>query len=100
MTANERIEKLLNHFGQTISDLPHEYDNKHRAYAIMASSSFGDNYGDYICHLADVIDRLEIALETAARWMPCDLCAHVHECGKDGEIWLCEDLRLADRFLE
>lgn len=65
MTANERIEALLNRAGQTISDLPREYSQTRRR-AIMGNH--GASYyrmADKIMHLAAVIDRLEWALETA-----------------------------------
>ena len=95
MTADERIEKLLNRFGQTISDLPkpteedYAYEEEHRRAAREAAMNWSDmNYAagsflkDYICHLADVIDRLEIALETAAKWADCSTCAveYLEEC--------------------
>ena len=102
MTADERIEKLLNRFGQTISDLPkanntrYAYTDNHCAMTISAAYKFNDyhpkNYTlniviihiltDYICHLADVIDRMEIALETAVRCTDCGTCEfeHTEEC--------------------
>lgn len=83
MTADERIEKLLNRFGQTISDLPkpntgyYAYGMVHRKKANYAAKNWDvsigcDNNEDYICHLCDVIDRMEIALETAANNSGCD----------------------------
>ena len=90
MTADERIEKLLNCFGQTISDLPkpeagafvYAYCNKDLSQAQTAANKWctgleymaGTNALDYICHLADVIDRMEVALETAKLTMDCQLC--------------------------
>lgn len=99
MTADERIEKLLNRFGQTISDLPNtkDYDWSRSAYDIghlkqgkkAAYVWMWDEYQDadiipideiepplcdYICHLADIIDRMETALETAKLTMDCRLC--------------------------
>lgn len=90
MTADERIEKLLNRFGQTISNLPKPderkklctYDWYTKLNLDKAARKWGgvDNYfswnavGDYACHLCDVIDRLEIALETAAKWAECSTC--------------------------
>ncbi len=78
MDADERIEKLLNHFGQTIADLPkptevrYAYTDEHRDSAAETALAWNRVYAftptflkDYICHLADVIDRMEIALETA-----------------------------------
>ena len=88
MTADERIEKLLNQFGQTISDLPkptYKYyaykaePNLNAAFAARDwenSESFPSpsDLTDYICHLTDVIDRMEVALETAKFTMDCKLC--------------------------
>ena len=90
MTADERIEKLLNRFGQTISDLPKpEGSKKHYTYRLRTKQSLDkaakkwdrsdnsfswDVVGDYACHLCDVIDRLEIALETAVRCTDCGTC--------------------------
>lgn len=106
MTADERIEKLLNRFGQTISDLPKSADNdwsmavygsEHLINAKKEALSFIiDEWRDtdevpeiryeveevllgYICHLADVIDRMEAALETAALIGPCFDCTHIDE---------------------
>jgi len=98
MTADERIERLLNRFGQTMEDLPkpaeegegYAYEFEHRNSALEAalywtkanSSNPFSKIIDYICHLADVIDKLEIALETAARMTTCGTCANefLEEC--------------------
>lgn len=62
MTANERIEALLNRANQTISDLPDSYSQT-RCLSVM-----GRHQGSYfrlattILHMADVIDRMEQAL--------------------------------------
>ena len=91
MTADERIEKLLNCFGQTISDLPKSgrlfvYNRDSRSNAEYQVFAFAGESGhanildclamheDYICHLTDVIDRMEVALETAKLTMDCKLC--------------------------
>lgn len=86
MTCDERLEKLLNKAGQTISDLP-KPDDYYYAYDVNISeiSRLVENtvrefcrlkvnyatgiqaYHDYILHLADVIDRLEWALDKAVR---------------------------------
>lgn len=69
MTADERLEALLNRAGQTISDLPKRYEQEHRNTAFDAADKFGgslamtQNFEDYILHLTDVIDRMETALE-------------------------------------
>lgn len=113
MTADERIEKLLNRFGQTISDLPKpEESKKHYTYGWYTKQNLDkaarkwdgiDNYfswdvvGDYACHLCDVIDRMEIALETAAKWADCGTCEieHTEECSGGTEC----NYRIYDRFL-
>ena len=97
MTADERIEKLLNSFGQTISDLPKptldQGDVDECAYEYWHRDSAGKAVVgwfpvdwltpkdviisiclDYVCHLTDVIDRMEVALETAKLTMDCKLC--------------------------
>ena len=99
MTVDERIEALLNRFGQTISDLPATKDNdwsgpgyaidhlkaaKKAAYVwmweeyedadVIPINKIEPPLLDYICHLADVIDRMEIALETALNLMHCETC--------------------------
>ena len=84
MTADERIERLLNRFGQTIEDLPKRYSATSQASARKEAAKFDlqtrrvvsiSPESSYICHLADVIDRMEAALETALRIMPCFSCA-------------------------
>ena len=104
MTADERIEKLLNRFGQTISDLPQSdtrnftYGRDSRSNAEYQVFAFAGQSGhvdilaclamhqDYICHLADVIDRMETALETALLTIECTYCtAHCPDCGLDCE---------------
>lgn len=98
MTADERIERLLNRFGQTIYDLPkpqtadYAYEKCHIGKAYKTATEWHGRLnsgsldtGDYICHLADVIDRMETALETAALAIDCGLCEYWyedHECGR------------------
>lgn len=93
MTADERIEKLLNRFGQTIGDIPMAGDYGYFEKGDRLSGSMRlaldtavewyhpeppDDYEDamaaYICHLCDVIDRMEAALETAGNVISCNLC--------------------------
>lgn len=123
MTADERIEKLLNHYGQTISDLPKPtvywdgetttmaYTSVHREKASETALKWhkADSApqewqpdviklvcrADYICHLADVIDRMEAALETATNNCRCTLCDKFFDAGKD-----CCDFRLNDKYLD
>ena len=92
MTANERLEKLLNRAGQTISDLPQNH-----------CGLIGR-----VANLVDIIDRMETALENLLNerdWMIrkmrdigfCDTCyfnrfstelTSPQECGDcDPNIW-------------
>ena len=99
ISVDERIEKLLNRFGQTIENLPkpdriqygpysstsrRNYYHAARDWTDWDSRMPGMALADYGCHLCDVIDRMEIALETASRWMPCYLCKNASECSKKG----------------
>ena len=118
MTADERIEALLNRFGQTITDLPKTkdydwsrpaYDDVHLQSAKKAAYVWmWDEYQDadiipmdeiepplcdYICHLADVIDRMEAVLETATRLIDCMYCENRCDEGYS------ECFRIADRLL-
>jgi len=79
MTPDERIEKLLNRAGQTISDLPRvngigmPYGVDRYEPLLKAASDFIRfnapagfevfNVIQYALHLTDVIDRMETALE-------------------------------------
>ena len=72
MTADKRIENLLNMANNTMADLPKH--GEYRMESINAAFTAVDEwagvqaagnlaeYAEYICHLADVIDRLEWAL--------------------------------------
>lgn len=72
MNAEKRIECLLNTANSTLKDLPKH--GEYRAESINAALTAVDDwagvqaagslveYAEYICHLADVIDRLEEAL--------------------------------------
>ncbi|MBR1708805.1 MAG: hypothetical protein IJ719_08260 [Clostridia bacterium] len=124
MTADERIEKLVNRFGQTISDLPKSedyaygpvYNEHHQSMAkkeahIFSLDEWKEYEGlmavhndekiilDYICHLCDVIDRMEAALETATLWADCTACENMSAVF--GDHCICdEDFSTADRLLE
>lgn len=71
MTADERIERLLNEAGQTIEDCPFFYGKGQRVLAKEAVRKrmrcglfvTSADYQDYILHLTDVIDRMEWALD-------------------------------------
>lgn len=106
MTADERIEKLLNRFGQTIEDLPKRYSATSQASARKEAAKFDlqtrrvvsiSPESSYICHLADVIDRMEIALETAARWGDCFVCSGFgRDCMADNP---CDKFKMSDAYL-
>lgn len=81
MTSKERIEELVNYFGETLEDLPKPnkessaYDEadlcaaKARAAEWDLTEYFDSNREtlcDFICHQSDVIEKLVKALETAA----------------------------------
>lgn len=103
MTCDERLEKLLNKAGQTISDLPTRYDEYAHSLAAEAAETWSSRitwrrYTDYILHLTDVIDRLEWALDNVTRerdWLRemnrlhagCQTCAH----HADGDPLQCAD---------
>lgn len=103
MTADERIEKLLNCFGQTLADLPkpeqgiylYAYKREDQGKAHTAANEWctglaytGTNTLDYICHLTDVIDRMEVALETAKLTMDCKFCkTPFKDCQSDCETY-------------
>lgn len=78
MTANERLEKLLNRAGQTISDLPTWGGDMQKLGRAKreALTEMGERWTDsqtvsademplleYILRLTDIIDRMETALE-------------------------------------
>ena len=104
MTADERIEQLLNRFGQTIEDLPNPKSNKYSTYDWRTKRNLAnaaikwdekdddwDVVRDYACHLCDIIDRMEIALETATRLMCCNNCYWAGYCGEN-----CNAFRIKD----
>lgn len=108
MTADERIEALLNRFGQTISDLPERYSDARMSSAHGEAAKWTMRSSrvvrlsaevEYICYLADVIDRMEAALETALNWMNCPACesfGRPNECKNCAET---DNYRIADEFL-
>ncbi len=82
MVEDERIEELLNRHHQTISDLPTPKDYIHNNF-MLATSLMIERYIEdwcdpvteaeyelgiyaYICHLTDIIDRMEWALNNAS----------------------------------
>ena len=100
MTADERIERLLNRFGQTILDIPKPnrricdvsetvmewYEPAAKEGGIDRLDSYYLEACEwYIHHLAEVIDRMETALETAALTIDCGLCEYWNDdgCGRN-----------------
>lgn len=94
MTSPEKIEELLNRFGQTISNLPecdtllYAYGHDDRKKAKEMSFNWNrqiskvDHQADFICHQSDVIERLIKALETAEKIVSCEYCVkHESKCG-------------------
>ena len=95
MTADERLETLLNRTNQTLSDLKRNHTAHERLPALNAVKEYrGMNtkgyvcewdYEEYILHLTDVIDVMETALENTLGtldWMQtkcCALCFRVNE---------------------
>ena len=112
MTADERIESLLNCFGQTIADLPkptevsYAYTEEHRDSAAQIALAWNRVYAftstflkDYICHLTDVIDRMETALNTAKMVASCAYCRN--EDGNNCEGCIGENFEIDDSvFIE
>ena len=108
MTADERIERLVNRFGQTISDLPTRYCPADRIKATETAATWTLKSGriarvsadcEYICHLCDVIDRMEAALETAALWADCTACENISAVF-EGRCICNDNYIIADRLLE
>lgn len=81
MTSKEKIEKLLNYYGDTLNDLPSPSDDRYayhptdlnNAYERATEWSFGiknlrvteSSLADFICHQSDIIEKLVKALESA-----------------------------------
>lgn len=113
MTADERLEQLLNRAGQTISDLPKRYTEDEERNAVDASYAWAGEEGerfvtpiDYILHLTDVIDRMEWALDTVLnerdyiRAKCCFMCGLIDDesktCEECGIPEVPEDWRVDD----
>lgn len=101
MTPDERLEALLNRAGQTISDLPKA--TKYEFAYCLGKEDIGLVFGsvrkfefcgdkekldlelvDYILHLADVIDRLETALENV-----CVERDYLRQIARADGCWTC-----------
>ena len=99
MTADERLELLLNRANQTLSELKHNHTARERVPALEAVKAYRGlkpkevacewDYEEYILHLTDVIDVMETALENTLGtlgWMQtkcCALCFRLNEYGSD-----------------
>ncbi|MBR2679837.1 MAG: hypothetical protein IKE23_03630 [Exiguobacterium sp.] len=109
MTANERLEALLNRAGQTISDLPKKGMEVSEPYPLDACPkangaawdwylNIGSDMDDYdstrtklvlkqyILHLTDIIDRMEWALEDVIGerdWLRANYSANPYETVPD-----------------
>ena len=93
MTADERLEKLLNRAGQTISDLPGPfgYTTKQEEAALEAAADFGGEE-PLILHQTDIIDRMETALENVIGerdWLRANYSANPNETVP--EEWRADD---------
>lgn len=72
----------MNRFWQTISDLPQTYSYESRLSVSKEANAWNNdryNFTAYACHLADIIDRMDTALETALRKMPCVHCSDFYK---------------------
>ncbi len=117
MTSPEKIEEILNKFGQTISNLPKikdfkNYGNRDELLNRMISAGKNaeewfnpDNTGEYyeealpafICHQSDVIERLVNALEVAEKVASCDFCKkHEDKCSSSSKFE-CEGFELEEQ---
>jgi len=121
MTSPEKIEELLNRFGQTISDLPKPWiddgHRKHYAYSVthhpkvteavnewngldnenMSVGFMIGSFKDYIRHQSDVIERLVKALEVAEKVASCDYCKkHEDKCSSSSKFD-CEGFELEEQ---
>lgn len=125
MTSPEKIEELLNRFGQTISDLPStkDYDWSREAHEVeqmsqakkMAYVWMWDEYADadiipidevepplldFICHQSEVIERLVAALETAEKVASCDFCKKHEEKCSSSSRFECEGFELEEQMFD
>ncbi len=113
--CDTRIAALLDRAGQTMSDLPINYDTasilslSNEAWKYIQDNnlehrSAGYDRAVYACHLADIIDRLELALynvveqrDALLKELPecdgyvCATCEHIVEKGDCDECKSCDD---------
>lgn len=90
MNCDERIEMLVNRFGQTIADLPWTHGKESRAAAkretqrrLVKTFLLPGDYQEQILHLTDVVDRMELALHAALSRMPRERGEIVREVFND-----------------
>lgn len=117
MTSPEKIEELLNRFGQTISDLPEvkdfkNYGERDELLNCMLSAEKSveewfdadstDEYYDealpaFVCHQSDVIERLVKALEVAEKVASCGYCKKREDKCSSSSEFECEGFELEDQ---
>ena len=120
MTCDERLEKLLNKSGQTISDLPNAYSlstieakdiqevacqwfvNEGSPEGVAFRNLVSIPLYQYILHLTDVIDRLEWALDKTVRERDylekrfgdavcdCDICVYAENDTDYSPYMICD----------
>ncbi len=91
MTFEERLAAL----GVDLSDLPTHYSLDMEVVALEAAADSGFGWlEDYVCHLTDIIDRMEtriVNLTGELDWLirrapdveiECDLCVHRDHVGE------------------
>lgn len=99
MTADERLELLLNRANQTLSELKRNHTARERVPALEAVKAYRGlkpkeiacewDYEEYILHLTDVIDVMETAMENTLGtldWLRikcCDICGLRPEYGEE-----------------
>lgn len=107
MTSKERIEELLNCYGETLEDLPkrpyigfvYSEEDLQDANNIASVWSFGEGFHDcsslvlldFICHQGDMIEKLvktlESANQTPIRCKDCKNYDPLSHCGDYCSYW-------------
>ena len=98
MTSPEKIEKLLNDFGETLRDLPERYDIEQQVeaekaeYEWFCSTKNWDTFArpypahaEFMHHQMDIIEKFIKAMETAKR--NCRRCLNERR-SKEESPWL------------
>ena len=111
MTGDERIEKALNRFGETLDGLPNIYGREDSAAILTESAKWfmdsnpGEKAGmfstiPYACRLADIIEKLMTALETATRLIDCTACQNFWSCRNSRRMDnVSPDIKMCDDFV-